>query len=199
RGPARPPPLPTAPPPLCRGEEEEAPLQRPAVHVRHFQPASAAGASGGRGRAGGAGSEPAASSAPLREGLRAPLQSWAHGRDAAAAGLLWGWRPSPRCDESAFPAGTVGKPLGGATRLGCRGRPVVAGQVATLRVARGPGSELPRCPCGVWACRRGHPAGTYSFIWLQKASASKEGEQRWDGFKQYLEKLQFLQGQYNAE
>ncbi|XP_027541286.1 atherin-like [Neopelma chrysocephalum] len=32
RGPARPPPLPAAPPPLCRGEEEEAPLQRPAVH-----------------------------------------------------------------------------------------------------------------------------------------------------------------------
>lgn len=42
---------------------------------------------------------------------------------------------------------------------------------------------------------RGHPAGTHYFIWLQKAPASKEREQRWDGFKQYLEKFQVLQGQ----
>lgn len=46
---------------------------------------------------------------------------------------------------------------------------------------------------------RGHSAVTHSFIWLQKAFASKEGEQRWGGFKQYLGKFQFLQGQYNAE
>lgn len=46
---------------------------------------------------------------------------------------------------------------------------------------------------------RGHPASTHSFIWPQKASASKEGEQRQGSFKLYLEKFQFLQGQYNAE
>ncbi|XP_072782226.1 uncharacterized protein [Taeniopygia guttata] len=143
RGPARPPPLPTAPPPLCRGEEEEAPLQRPAVHVRHFQPASAAGASGGRGRAGGAGSEPAASSAPLREGLRAPLQSRAHGQAAGPQGSCGDGALPPAVASAAFPAGTAGKPLGGVTALGCRGRPVVAGQVANLRVACDPSSELP--------------------------------------------------------
>lgn len=45
----------------------------------------------------------------------------------------------------------------------------------------------------------GNLAGTHTFLWPQKAIASKKkGEQRGDSFKDDLEKFQLLQGQYHA-
>lgn len=130
---------------LCRGEEE-APLSRPALHVRHFQPASAAGASGGRGRAvrraGPGRGRPRRRSRGVQKCRRAVRYPLGRGRAAS-----WGAPPRWRADGRRDPAAQ--RSLHG--RLRRRPTPpgtagYSAGDVSPIWAAR----DTPPSPGGRW-------------------------------------------------
>lgn len=156
-------------PPLCRGEEE-APLSRPALHVRHFQPASAAGASRRAGprraadRAGPGGAGPG-KAGPQRTAPHRTARSPAPASSARTGCGPWAGRSSAGAAGGSGPlrsaVSATAPEAGGETGLWGGG-----GGVSPMWAAR----DAPRrpravdggcpCPCRRWrAAPRGRAEG----------------------------------------